>query len=732
MRFHVALIVSVLLAAASRCACAQTILAPVADAYVRDGGSASQNFGKATTLQVDTASKAGSNYDSYLKFDLKAVPPFAQARLRLFAGLSATGSVTTTVYAVPVTSWSETAITWNNKPARGAVIGSATVKSKTFAWIEVDLTGYLLSERAQGRSVVSVALHSTANTTALLKANSKEASSNKPQLAFTVDKAPAVSLSAPIANGVFAAPARITLAASVSDPDGTIARVEFLQDANVIGTATSAPYTFDWSNVPPGRYALAARATDNSGVSTTSAAVNVVVDALPSVSLTAPANGSRYRASAQFDLIAAASDSDGSIAKVEFYQSGALIGSVTRAPYKLAWRQDTPGTYAYSAKATDNDGQATQSSAISLSIVPDAPPTISLTAPTDGSTLRAPASITLSASANDTDGSIVRVEFYQNGALLGSATQAPYSLTIDQSTPGIYAYFAKAIDDAGVAGQSSSVTVTVSALPSMYYIHTDQTNTPRMVTDQANRVVWRWDTADPFGASLPDEDADGDGTRFTLNLRFPGQYFDRETGLHYNYFRNYDPSTGRYIQSDPIGLSGGVNTYAYVDADPVSGDDPYGLFDPQGSSYVRQINPLRPTGAGAGLPWIIPVGVGIAAALWPTSAGEEPNPVVTAPPSPVVPKTEPLTREQEIEKDADHDLYKWRCDRDIPPPGLDTCQHAKWQLDRARQCKEQIERWDAKWKPGRHAQKIQETANRIRKWERAVERACGAPAACYK
>ena len=111
-----------------------------------------------------------------------------------------------------------------------------------------------------------------------------------------------------------------------------------------------------------------------------------------------------------------------------------------------------------------------------------------------------------------------------------------------------------------------------------YYLHPDHLGTVRAITDTSQTVVWRWDSA-PFGATLPDEDPDGDGQSLTFNLRFPGQFFDTETGLHYNYFRDYDPSIGRYVQSDPIGLGGGINTYAYVEGNPINKKDPEGLDD---------------------------------------------------------------------------------------------------------------------------------------------------------
>lgn len=110
-----------------------------------------------------------------------------------------------------------------------------------------------------------------------------------------------------------------------------------------------------------------------------------------------------------------------------------------------------------------------------------------------------------------------------------------------------------------------------------YYVHPDHLGAPRAVSDPAiNKVVWQWDS-DAFGESHPAEDADRDNETFIFNLRFPGQYFDSETKLHYNYHRNYDPQTGRYIQSDPIGLGGGINTFIYALDNPISKFDRDGL-----------------------------------------------------------------------------------------------------------------------------------------------------------
>lgn len=112
-----------------------------------------------------------------------------------------------------------------------------------------------------------------------------------------------------------------------------------------------------------------------------------------------------------------------------------------------------------------------------------------------------------------------------------------------------------------------------------YTVHSDHLDTPRYLTDQGGQIVWQ-NLPSPYGVSQADEDPDGDGEKVSFNVRFPGQYFDSETGLHYNYYRYYDPSTGRYITSDPVGLLSEVNTYSYALGDPQNTIDPEGDVAP--------------------------------------------------------------------------------------------------------------------------------------------------------
>jgi RHS repeat-associated protein len=96
------------------------------------------------------------------------------------------------------------------------------------------------------------------------------------------------------------------------------------------------------------------------------------------------------------------------------------------------------------------------------------------------------------------------------------------------------------------------------------------------MTDATKKVVWSW-SSEAYGKNAPANDPDNDRVQNKLDLRFPGQIADAETGFYYNMNRYYDPVTGRYTQSDPIGLDGGLNTYGYVGGNPISYIDPDGL-----------------------------------------------------------------------------------------------------------------------------------------------------------
>lgn len=125
----------------------------------------------------------------------------------------------------------------------------------------------------------------------------------------------------------------------------------------------------------------------------------------------------------------------------------------------------------------------------------------------------------------------------------------------------------------------------------LMYVQADHMGTPRVVIDPSrNRAIWTWDAkSEMFGSSPPSQDPDLDGTALVFDMRHPGQRFDSTNGMVYNYFRDYDPSAGRYLQSDPIGLQGGISTYTYAFNSPSTEYDPYGLAPPN-----RAATPTRP------------------------------------------------------------------------------------------------------------------------------------------
>lgn len=132
-----------------------------------------------------------------------------------------------------------------------------------------------------------------------------------------------------------------------------------------------------------------------------------------------------------------------------------------------------------------------------------------------------------------------------------------------------------------IAQIRTTYTTTASPETQVYYILSDHLNTPKKVTDDSGTVLWSWHS-DAFGNTAADSDVDGDGQNFAFHLRFPGQFFDNESEQHYNYYRDYEPGTGRYLQSDPIGLNGDSNSYLYTNANPLSRTDRLGLFSIKG------------------------------------------------------------------------------------------------------------------------------------------------------
>ena len=388
---------------------------------------------------------------------------------------------------------------------------------------------------------------------------------------------PSVSITSPQAGASYTADASITIEANASDSDGSVSKVEFFAGSTLLGQDTTAPYSFNWTNLSPGNYSIIAKAYDNEG-STSTSSVNVVVTGVggnlpPEVSITSPQQNQNFEEGGTININATASDSDGTISKVEFYNGNTLLGEDTSSPYSYAWNGVVQGNYTINVKAFDNDNDNTNAS-VSITVSstdgnecsapawesgrsynggevvsyqgreykakwwtqqnplgstewedlgacdggnpPDgdctAPvwesgraynggevvsfegreykakwwtqqnpagsnewedlgpcndggggnPQVAITSPTNGQSFVEGNTITINASASDSNGSITKVEFYNNGSKIGEDTTSPYTYAITNALIGSYSLTAKATDNESNSSTSSVVSVNVT------------------------------------------------------------------------------------------------------------------------------------------------------------------------------------------------------------------------------------------------------------------------------
>ena len=228
-----------------------------------------------------------------------------------------------------------------------------------------------------------------------------------------------------------------------------------------ISTTTSHSLSKTLSGLASGTYQFASSTTNSAGQTFSSAVVTITVNATPAVTLTAPAAGASYTAPATVTLRANASDSDGSVAKVEFYNGSTLLATDISAPYGHTW-SGVPGSasqYALHAKVYDNLGKSSTSTVHNITV--NARPAVSISRSPSWSTMIAPAAVTLNANASDSDGSISKVEFYNGSTKLATDTAAPYAHGLTGLAPGSYSFRAKAYDNRGAVTISAANALTV-------------------------------------------------------------------------------------------------------------------------------------------------------------------------------------------------------------------------------------------------------------------------------
>jgi plastocyanin len=272
---------------------------------------------------------------------------------------------------------------------------------------------------------------------------------------------PAILITNPAANGVFVAPASVTIQASATDSDGTVTNVQFLIGSNVLTNETVAPFCFITNNLPAGNYTLTAVASDNLGARSTNS-VNIIVDSPPSIAITNPVSGTIFIAPASVTIQASASDADGTVTNVQFLVGSNVLSNAATDPFSVVTNNLPAGDYTLSAIASDNFGVETTNC---VNIIVDLPPAVTITNPADGAVLSEPATVTIQVSAMDTDGTVTNLQFLVDSNTLANVTVAPFSAISSNLPAGSHTLSAIASDDDGVTTTNTIAISVVTPLP---------------------------------------------------------------------------------------------------------------------------------------------------------------------------------------------------------------------------------------------------------------------------
>lgn len=340
---------------------------------------------------------------------------------------------------------------------------------------------------------------------------------------------PNVTLTVPANGAIFQQGQTISLTANANDPDGSIDKVEFYQDGQLLGEASDAPFVYQLGFTPPGIYSLTAKAFDNKGASKVSAAISITINAQPFAFLSSPANNSIFHGTGNLILLARVGDTDDAVRKVAFLQNGVKIGEDSIAPYSIALSNLAPGPYFFSVQVFDSRGGSGVS--IPAAVLVNAVPVVQIGAPRNGGTYPLFSNLNFEVSATDPDGSVKKVEFYLNNAKVAEDSVAPYEYEYIANTYGNYSFFARASDNLGGIAASGSLNFVINA-PPIVAISSPSTGTKytpgsvltlQVKTSDVDGVVSRvefWQNGEKLG-----EDLDPPFTFIVNNLNSGGYIF---------------------------------------------------------------------------------------------------------------------------------------------------------------------------------------------------------------